>query len=124
MQFKTNQVESFNCPSIFVFIKLTYPKVFWEVHIDAIEIVCLMLASCLFPGALWLLLLVLSKLVLQSVRNHGVFAMMVGEFRSSKLVKLSGPYLLLEVLMALVVALLDLGIGWKDEKGARMNFLF
>lgn len=50
--------------------------------------------------------------------------MMAGEFRSSKLVKLSRPYLLLEVLVAWVVALLDLGIGWKDKKGARMKFFF
>lgn len=45
--------------------------------------------------------------------------------RSFKLVKLSGPHFLLEVLVALVIALQDLGVWWKDEKRKeRKNKLF
>lgn len=64
MRFKTNQVKTSNYPAIFVFIKLTYPQVFCEMHIHAIDIISLMLASGLFSGAVWVVMLVLSKLCL------------------------------------------------------------
>lgn len=116
MRSKTNEVKPFNCPAIFVLMKLIYLKIFWEIHIHAIETVSLMLAS-----GFQVQVLIFRPFKAWSLQyDKWIFCCDLWWLQVIWIKEASSPYIVLEVLVVLIIDLLDLGVQWSDRKGTRM----